>query len=112
MFHSDVFAFRPRKGPVPLFFAGLRYPVVDTGSIPEGFCEVNVKLDDGQGESDCKMVAGHVGHMVSAQQDKMDTLQSSSHWFMFVKGEAETEREAWAKMKARRKQNPLAPSLV
>jgi len=88
--------------PLTLFYGGLRYPVVNTSSIPEGFCDVDVKVEVEEQELDCKMVAGHVGYMVSAQKDQMDTLQPSSHWFMFVKGKKETQAEAMARMTAER----------
>jgi Domain of unknown function (DUF4419) len=73
--------------------AGLRYPVLDTGDVPDGFCEVDIKLDDNGELFDCKMVAGHVGYVLSAKDGRMDTLQPSSEWFMFVKGETETRAQ-------------------
>jgi hypothetical protein len=68
--------------------------VLDTGDVPDGFCEVDVKLDDNGEEFDCKMIAGHVGYVVSAKGGQLNTLQPSSEWFMFVKGETETIAQA------------------
>lgn len=79
------------EAPPPLFWNGLRYPVFDTSDIPSGACDVDVKLNDNGAEFDCKMVAGHVGYTISAQKEKIDTLQPTAHWFMFVKGKTETE---------------------
>jgi hypothetical protein len=83
-----------------LTLAGLRYPVIDTGDIPDGFCDVDVKLDDNGQEFDCKMVAGHVGYVASAQDGQMNTLQPCSEWFMFITGKQETEAEAMERMMA------------
>jgi hypothetical protein len=77
--------------PSPLFvFDGLRYPRIDTGEIPPGSCEVDIKLDDNGDVMDCMMVAGHVGNMASASEPEgiVDTLQPQAEWFMFVKEDA------------------------
>jgi hypothetical protein len=82
-------------GPPPsLVLDGLRYPCINTGEIPPGYCEVDVKLNDNGHEMDCMMVAGHVGNTLSATGPKeiMDTLQPQAEWFMFVKEEAERPR--------------------
>jgi hypothetical protein len=84
--------------PEPLVLAGLRYPVLDTGDVPDGFCEVDVKLDDNGQEFDCKMIAGHVGYVISAQNGQSNTLQPSSEWFIFIKGETETQAQAMERM--------------
>lgn len=77
-------------------FNGLRYPVIDTGDIPDGFAEVDVKLDDNGVFFDCIMVAGHVGHRLSAQGTNMDTLQPSSEWFIFIKEDAKVDAQTLA----------------
>jgi hypothetical protein len=74
--------------------------VLDTCDIPDGFCEVDVKLDDNGQEFNCKMLAGHVGYMVSAQNGQLDTLQPSSEWFIFIKGETETRAQATERIMA------------
>ena len=79
-----------------LFLDGLRYPMVKTAYIANGFCQVDVKLDDNGDIFKCMMVAGHVGYVerddvepdaVSGVVEK-NTLQPSPHWFLFIKGEA------------------------
>jgi len=77
--------------PTPLVYEGLRYPVIDTSNIPQGFCEVDVKLDDNGQEFDCMMVAGHVGYVASGTS-ALDTLQPAAEWFIFVKGDAPARR--------------------
>jgi hypothetical protein len=78
--------------PTPLIYEGLRYPVIDTYNIPQGFCEVDVKLDDNGQKFDCVMVAGHVGYVASGK-NALDTLQPAAEWFMFVKGDAPANRQ-------------------
>jgi hypothetical protein len=76
-------------GPPPLVLDSLRYPSVDTGEIPTGFCEVDVLVDDNGEEFDCVMVAGHVGNAMSATDENgiMNTLRPQAEWFMFIKEE-------------------------
>jgi hypothetical protein len=79
---------RDRFGPPsPLVLDGLRYPCIDTGAIPPGSCEVDIKLIDNGEEMDSMMIAGHVGNTVSASRPEgiMDTVQPQAEWFMFVK---------------------------
>jgi hypothetical protein len=73
--------------PGQLVLDGLRYPYIETGEIPSGSCEVDIKLDDNGEKMDTVMVAGHVGNTVSASGPGriMDTLQPQAEWFMFVK---------------------------
>jgi len=72
---------------------GLRYPAIDTNAIPGGFCDVDIKLQDGREKLDCKMIAGHVGFVISTKGEHMDTIQPSSEWFMFIKGKTQAEEE-------------------
>jgi len=71
--------------PPPVFFGDVRYPVLDFSKVPNGFCEVDVLVDEYGTEFDCTMVAGHVGFTVSGERS--DTLQPSPQWFMFEKEE-------------------------
>ncbi|KLO04876.1 hypothetical protein SCHPADRAFT_917878 [Schizopora paradoxa] len=71
-------------GPPALFLGDVRYPVVEFENVPNGFCEVDVLIDDHGTKYDCMMVAGHVGFTISGERS--DTLQPSPHWFMFEKG--------------------------
>jgi len=87
--------------PLPvLFLEGLRYPVIHTAKIADGFCQVEVKMDDNGESFVCTMVAGHVGYVkrddvepdaVSGAVEK-NTLQPSPQWFLFVMEEA---KKAW-----------------
>jgi len=64
--------------------------------IADGFCQVDVKLDDNGAIFQCMMVAGHVGYVQRDDLEpdaatgvvKQNTLQPSPQWFLFVKGEA------------------------
>jgi len=71
--------------PPAVFFGDVRYPVVELEKIPNGYCEVDVLIDEFGREFECMMVAGHVGFTVSGE--KRDTLQPSPQWFMFEKEE-------------------------
>jgi hypothetical protein len=75
------------RHPGSLVLDGLRYSRIETGEIPPGSCEVDIKLNDNGEKMDSVMVAGHVGNTVSASGPEgiMDTLQPQAEWFMFVK---------------------------
>ncbi|KAL5501091.1 hypothetical protein ACEPAH_9478 [Sanghuangporus vaninii] len=99
--------------PMPYFLRGedelkldyqnleVRYPVIKTCNIPPAICEVDVKVIEvieaegmpDQVEYKCMMIAGHIGtDVTSSLVNKtgvmaLDTVQPSSHWFMFVKGQ-------------------------
>ena len=64
------------------------YPVIDSGDVPVGFCEVDVKLEDNGVTFPCMMVSGHLAH--SVEGEKKDTIRPIPSWFMFVKGERQT----------------------
>ena len=78
------------------------YPVIDSDDVPEGFCEVDVKLDDNGEILPCMMVSGHLAY--SVEGEKKDRIRPLPSWFMFVKGELQrvpvmptTEEEATKK---------------
>ena len=50
--------------------------MVPVGSIPPGYCEVDVIVNDNGDELDCMMVAGHVAFSGSSTVggDKIDTV--------------------------------------
>ncbi|KIM39032.1 hypothetical protein M413DRAFT_419457 [Hebeloma cylindrosporum] len=60
---------------------GVDYPIIDSDSIPSGFCEVDVKVDDNGEELQCMMVSGHMASLVEGK--KRDTVRPVSAWFMF-----------------------------
>ncbi|RDX50792.1 hypothetical protein OH76DRAFT_1455116 [Lentinus brumalis] len=66
---------------------GVQYYTIPTGSIPAGYSEVDVSVDDNGKALYCKMVAGHVAIAVSSSKPdgQLDTLSPSTHWFMFEK---------------------------
>ncbi|TFK85795.1 hypothetical protein K466DRAFT_551519 [Polyporus arcularius HHB13444] len=66
---------------------GVQYYTIPTGSIPAGYSEVDVIVDDNGDLIQCKMVAGHVAIAVSPSKPdgQLDTLSPSAHWFMFEK---------------------------
>lgn len=72
---------------------GLRYPVIDAADIPDGFCQVDIKLDDNGQELKCMIVAGHVAYVerddlesdADTGEAMKNTLQPSPEWFLFVK---------------------------
>jgi len=66
------------------------YNVIDSDDVPNGFCEVDVKLDDNGEEFECMMVSGHLASRVEGL--KKDTLRPLPSWFMFVKQQCEDTR--------------------
>jgi len=71
---------RPDK---KLVLDGVEYNFVDSVDVPNGFCEVDMKLDDNGEKLDCIMVSGHLASRVEGL--KKDTLRPLPSWFMFVK---------------------------
>ena len=69
--------------------------MLKTSYIADGFCQVDVKLNDNGEIFDCMMVAGHVGYVERDDVEpdaisgvvKKNTLQPSPQWFLFIKGE-------------------------
>ena len=83
--------------PVPvLALDGVRYPAIDVADIPNGFCQVDIKLDDNGQEFRCMIVAGHVAYVerddlepdADTGETRKNTLQPSPEWFLFVKESA------------------------
>ena len=69
-----------------LVLDNVSYPIIDIDNVPEGFCEVDVKLDDNGKIFPCMMVSGHLAYSVEGEKKK-DTIRPLASWFMFVKGE-------------------------
>jgi len=76
-----------------LFLDGIDYPIIDSGDVPTGFCEVDVKLDDNGKELECMMVSGHVASLVEGE--RRDTIRPVSAWFIFIKSECEDPMAQW-----------------
>jgi hypothetical protein len=72
-----------------LVLDNVSYPVIESDDVPTGYCEVDVKLDDNGVELPCMMVSGQLAY--SVEGEKKDTIRPLASWFMFVKGEMETE---------------------
>ncbi|KAF9995120.1 hypothetical protein BGZ80_007599, partial [Entomortierella chlamydospora] len=79
------------KTKVGLVLDGAPYHRIHTGSIPHGYAEVNVVINDGGTEIPSMMVAGHVGAHISSSEDKelsftgeRDTVQPASGWWIFT----------------------------
>ncbi|RPD75601.1 hypothetical protein L226DRAFT_545424 [Lentinus tigrinus ALCF2SS1-7] len=66
---------------------GVEYFPIATGSIPAGYSEVDVTVDDNGNLIECMMVAGHVAIAVTSKEPggQLDTLSPSAQWFMFEK---------------------------
>ncbi|EJF55565.1 hypothetical protein DICSQDRAFT_164213 [Dichomitus squalens LYAD-421 SS1] len=65
---------------------GISYPALSQTQMAEGFCEVDVLLDDNGQRFDCVMVAGHVAIAVSGSaESQRDTLSPSPEWFIYIK---------------------------
>lgn len=69
------------------------FPIVDTDKVPNGYVEVDVKLDDNGEQFDTVMLAGHMGGKVLETQEKgkEDKLALASGWVMFIKDKAKEE---------------------
>jgi len=66
---------------------GIVYSTIDLDSVPVGFADVDVKLDDNGKVFESMMVAGHVGTSVEGENE--DTVRPLPAWFIFIKGEQE-----------------------
>ncbi|OJT14294.1 hypothetical protein TRAPUB_9154 [Trametes pubescens] len=79
----------PQRRWVEYTLDGVPYFTIAIGSIPAGYCEVDVTLDDNGKVFDCMMVAGHVASAWSsspnAGPDAFDTISPAPQRFMFVK---------------------------
>ncbi|KAF8887258.1 hypothetical protein CPB84DRAFT_1816645 [Gymnopilus junonius] len=63
-----------------LVLDGVQYPSIDSADVPMGFCEVEVRVLDGEGEAECMLVAGHMANVVLGEQK--DTLKPLPAWIM------------------------------
>ncbi|EIW81428.1 hypothetical protein CONPUDRAFT_124551 [Coniophora puteana RWD-64-598 SS2] len=100
-FAKDHFA--PQRGPrgAPyLTLDGVSYPRVETGEIPVGTAEVDVKLDDNGEIFKTLLVAGSMGSAICSSNDKYlsqsgqrDTVRPVPGWWMFIKKEGEGSEE-------------------
>ena len=78
-------------GTVPvLVLDKVSYPVIRSGDVPEGFCEVDVTLDDNGVTLPCMMASGHLAY--SVEGERKDMMRPIPSWFMFVKGERQKSR--------------------
>ncbi|KJA17704.1 hypothetical protein HYPSUDRAFT_46029 [Hypholoma sublateritium FD-334 SS-4] len=59
------------------------YPSIDTQNIPMGFCQVDVKVNDDYGSTECVMMSGHMATLVEGQH--RDMVKPLPSWFIFVK---------------------------
>ena len=68
---------------------GALYFSLDKSSIPAGYSEVDVLVDDNGEEFNCKMVSGHVASAVSkaVEGGTFDTLSPAPQWFLYVKAD-------------------------
>ncbi|CAA7259446.1 unnamed protein product [Cyclocybe aegerita] len=73
------------KSHAQLVLDDVTYPVIDTHKVPMGYCEVDVKVRDAEGEVDCVMVAGHMASLVRGESK--DTLAPLASWFMYIRPE-------------------------
>lgn len=64
---------------------------VDSSDIPNGYVEVDVKINDNGMEFDGVMVAGLAGYKVLGEQK--DTVQPHAAWWIFTKAEGAEEDE-------------------
>ncbi|KAF4618851.1 hypothetical protein D9613_009769 [Agrocybe pediades] len=77
----------PEPGGLKLRLDAVDYGYVDSDSVPPGFCEVDVKLNDNGEKLDCMMVSGHLARLTTG--DLQDTVRPLPSWFMFVKAGSE-----------------------
>ena len=71
-----------------LVLDNVSYPVIDSDDIPVRFGEVDFILDDNGVTLSGMMVFGHLAF--PAEGKKKDTIRPIPFWFMFVKGERQT----------------------
>ncbi|KAF9477824.1 hypothetical protein BDN70DRAFT_880670 [Pholiota conissans] len=73
---------------------GVMYPNISTHKIPMGFCQVDVKVVDDYGETDCIMMSGHMATQVEGR--RRDTVRPMPSWFIYSSNEPppkESEKE-------------------
>ncbi|KAH6915754.1 hypothetical protein BKA70DRAFT_469420 [Coprinopsis sp. MPI-PUGE-AT-0042] len=72
---------------------GATYAIMESNTIPAGYCEVDVDLDDNGEHFDCVMVSGHMARLTRGK--KSDTLSPFPTWFMFIKEEVPERKPQW-----------------
>ncbi|KAH9855391.1 hypothetical protein C2E23DRAFT_724687 [Lenzites betulinus] len=75
------------SGDVSYTLDGVPYTTIPIGSIPAGYCEVDVTVMDSHREIQYGMIAGHVAAIATAKKSggPLDTLAPAPQWFMFQK---------------------------
>ncbi|KAF9992469.1 hypothetical protein BGZ79_003039, partial [Entomortierella chlamydospora] len=88
------------KTRVGLVLGGASYHRIHSGSIPHGYAEVNVVINDNGTLIPSMMIAGHVGAQIHSSEDKelsstgeRDTVQPASGWWIFTTLPEEKTRE-------------------
>ncbi|PPQ92753.1 hypothetical protein CVT25_003862 [Psilocybe cyanescens] len=87
---DPVMSFGEKKYHPCLVVDDVRYPIIDSADVPMGFCQVDVKVIDNEGETDCVMVSGHMSNLVEGKYK--DTLRPLPSWFMYEKPGAKVRR--------------------
>ncbi|KAF8178014.1 hypothetical protein BJ912DRAFT_671168 [Pholiota molesta] len=67
------------------------YPQISTHNIPMGFCQVDVKVVDDYGASDCVMMSGHMATLVEGPRN--DTVRPLPSWFIYSKEDSAHQSE-------------------
>ncbi|KAJ7443106.1 hypothetical protein FB451DRAFT_95138 [Mycena latifolia] len=83
---------RPRAAPLELVLDGAPFHRLNTNSVPPGYAEVDVALDDNGTKFACAMIAGSVGMRVTSSGDaalsadgRDDTVRPVAAWWIYTK---------------------------